>query len=392
MLNFNYFAFMEGKRLNWIFTSIAIGVIFSFPTFSQNIKGDRELLRLDSIAFEALETNSTLTAERANDLLNASLKRPPSLYRVNAYIILGIVNKEKGYYVTSLNHYLKALNAAEDIKDKGRVSSCLNNIGTVYQQQGNYQKAKEYFLKSLEIENELNDPLQKSIRYYNIGDVYLDLDSLELALPYFNNSLMIEKKANNTEGIIYAFLGISEVYIRVERPIDARMSLDKVEKLLGNNDLEESILYFQLMGDLMQLEGKLNDALSYYYKAENLSLSKNFRVHLMDIYLSELKVLKQLGNYEVYTTKAEKYISIQRELNDLKIKNQLEDLTFQNNLKRKELEIELIQEERDLAIENRNIQANISILESRIVWFLIITLALMLGIVIFGVRKIISKK
>jgi len=380
--------------------SFNMSVVFAFVyvcfntllSFAQTDVESVQLLRLDSIAFHGLETNSPNTIDYANELLEKSLKVEPSLFRVNAYIILGIVSKEKGYYVTSLNHYLNALNAAKDINDEGRESSCLNNIGSIYQQQGNFQKAKDYFLQSLEIESKLNNPLQKSIRYYNIGDVYIDLDSLDLALSYFNNSLIIEKKANNREGIIYALLGISEVYIKIERPIDALISLEKVRVMLKKNDLEESILFYQLMGSLSVLENKYNEGLNYFYKAEQLSISNSFRVHLLEIYINELKVLLKLNKYEEYANKAEKYILLQRELNDLKINNQLEDLTFQNNLKRKELEIELIQEERDLAIENRNIQSNISIIESRIVWFLIFTLLFILGIIIFGVRKMTNNK
>jgi tetratricopeptide (TPR) repeat protein len=376
----------------------AVYIIFVFTVFTFNVskcysqKNETKLRYLDSIAFSALESNSDQTTKHANALLKASSKLPPSIFSVNANIILGILNKEKGYYVTSLNHYLNALNAAKDIKDEGRVSSCLNNIGSIYQQQGNFQKAKDYFLQSLEIENKLNNPLQKSIRYYNIGDVYIDLDSLDLALSYFNNSLIIEKKANNREGIVYALLGIAEVYVKVQRPTDALMALEQVGEMLKPNNLEESILYYQLMGDLSVLESNLNEGLSYYLKAEDLSLKNDFRVHLKDIYINELKVLVKLSKFEEYAKKAEKYIQLQKELNDLKINNQLEDLTFQNNLKRKELEIELIQEERDLAIENRNIQSNISIIESRIVWFLIFTLVFILGIIIFGVRKMTRKK
>lgn len=351
---------------------------------------NKELSRLDSIAFHSLESNSPNTEEHANNLLNESLKSSASLYRVNAYTILGIVNKGKGYYVSSLNHYLKALNAAQDINDDGRISACLNNIGSIYQLQGNYQKAKEYFQKSLDIEEKLNNPLQKSIRLYNIGEVYLDVDSLDLALAYFNRSLIIEKKANFTEGIMYALLGLTEVYIKTERPSDARYSLENIKALLRESDVEVSIIYNQLMGDLQVLENKLNESLSHYYKAESISISNSFRVHLPAIYLKELKVLLELKDYRLYSDKAEKYIALQQSLNDIKIKNQLEDLTFQNNLKRKELEISLIQEERDLAISNRKIQANISSIESRIVWFLIFTLAFMFILIVVGVRKMLK--
>ena len=189
---------------------------------SQN-SGEIKLRELDSIAFSSLENNASSVLEDANKLLAESLKSKPKFYRINAYTLLGIVNKDRGFYVTSLDFYLKALNTAEKLKDFPRQSACLNNIGSVYQLQGNYSQAIEYFNKSLAIEEKLNQPIQKSIRFYNIGECYKDLDSLDLALTYFNNSLLIEQKAKSNEGIVYAYLGIADVYIRIKRTINIKI-------------------------------------------------------------------------------------------------------------------------------------------------------------------------
>ena len=148
--------------------------------YSQN--NEDKLRELDSIAFSALEENSSLTSVHANNLLAESELQEAFLYKINALTILGIINKEKGYYVTALNHYLNALNTAELNNDQPRVSACYNNIGQIYQLQKNYIKANSYYHLSLEIEDSLANPLQKSIRYYNIGEVFNELDSLDLAI------------------------------------------------------------------------------------------------------------------------------------------------------------------------------------------------------------------
>jgi len=366
---------------------ILLVVLFSVlnQSFAQD---DGNLDRLDSLAFDALENSKEDVGERANQLLEASRKVPASKHLVNAYTILGIINKDKGYYVTSLNNYLKALNAAELIKDTGRISACYNNIGTVYQLQENYVRARDYFLKSLRLEEKLEQPLQKSIRYYNIGEIYKELDSLDLALNYFTNSLIIEQKFNNADGIIYALLGISDVYMRIERYTDAELALEKVKKLLKDIYLEETILYHQLKGKLFKARSQLDEALGELLSAEKLSLKHNFRIHLLDIYATEIEIFITNEQWKAAVEKQQAYIELKTELNDIRVKNQLEDLSFQNELNKKELEIALIQEERDLAQQNEAAVSEIARYTRKIVFFLITSLVVVIGLVVYGIRKI----
>lgn len=182
-------------------------------------------------AFVALESNAPNVTEKANALLEAGKEAKLPIYQINAYTILGIVNKNKGYYVTSVDYYNNALKVAEETRDEGRISACYNNIGSVHQIQEDYAKALTYYKKSLELEEKLNNPLQKSIRLYNIGEIYREMDSLSLALSNFNNSLIIEKEYKNNEGIVYALLGISDVYLQLNRPTDASISLGEAKKI-----------------------------------------------------------------------------------------------------------------------------------------------------------------
>jgi len=250
----------------------------------------KALNKLDEIAFTALETNSSDITEKANDLLEAGKKADSPIHQINAYTILGIISKNKGYYVTSVDYYNQALNVAEQTKDDGRISACYNNIGSVYQIQENYSKALVYYKKSLDLEDKLNSPLQKSIRLYNIGEIYREMDSLSLALSNFNSSLIIEKEHNNNEGIVYALLGIADVYLQLDRPTDASISLEEVKDLINETDIEILILYNTLRGELLFKQRKFDEALATLRKAKDISEKHEFRVHLMDIYEKEIKI------------------------------------------------------------------------------------------------------
>ncbi len=351
-------------------------------------QNDQELQRLDAVAFEALESNDPTVSQKAKDLLEASQRKGESLYTINAHTILGIVNKEKGYYLTSLNHYLKALNSAEKLNDRARVSACYNNIGGVYLLQENYVKSCEYFNKSLAIEQTLKQPLQKSIRYYNLGDAYSKMDSFDLALSYLTNSLLIEERLNNQEGVIYAQLGIAEVYFKLNRVADCQGLLTKIAQRLGAQQIEENILYELLQGCVFLQQKKLDLALQSFNRAEAQSLSNNFRIHLLEIYINQIAIHKQAKDWQRAVTTYDRFVALKEELNTTKIKNQLEDLTFRNELTKKELEIELIEEEKQLAEKNERMEKNAANQSQKIVWFLIVSLILLFGLIFVGIRKL----
>ena len=376
------------KKIIFLLISIILpcGVLLS-----QN-SGEKKLRELDFIAFTSLENNSATVLEDAYKLLSESLKSKPNFYRINAYTLLGIINKDRGFYVTSLDFYLKALNAAENLKDFPRQSACLNNIGSVYQLQGNYSQAIDYFNQSLTIEEKLNQPLQKSIRFYNIGECYKDVDSLDLALTYFNNSLLIEQKAKSNEGIVYAYLGIADVYIRIKRFTDASIVIGTIEKKIQQGQIEEAIILHKLKGKLFLSSGNSSSALSEFQEGENLSLKYKNSTNLLEIVKLQIEVYEKSSDWQKAASKYKQYVSLNEKMNSLHIKNQLDDLNYRNEITKKELEIELVQEERDLAKKNEKFEKNLRVYGLKITWFVIALLVLSIGLSLYGVKKLTTSK
>jgi tetratricopeptide (TPR) repeat protein len=361
-------------------------------TIAAQKKDSQELRKLDSIAFSSLEKNASRVLIDAGNLLDESLKEKPSFYTVNAYTIFAIINKNRGFYVSALDYSLKALNTAEKINDMARKSACLNNIGSVYQLQHEYEKAIDFFNQSLELEKKINQPLQQSIRFYNLGECYKDIDKLDLALTYFNNSLIIEKKLKNNEGIIYAELGIADVYIRIERYSDAEMVLENIGRNITNDQLEEQIIFHKLKGQLFLKKGDNLNAIIEFKEGENLSKKHEIRTHLLDLLKTQISIFEETADWKLAAIKYKEYCNLNDEMNSLRIKNQLDDLNYRNEIIKKQLELEYVQEERDLAKKNEQLEKDLRIYGQKITWFVILLLILCLGLIFYGVKKLTSKR
>jgi tetratricopeptide (TPR) repeat protein len=355
-------------------------IFFSLLVLHGFSNAQGELKQLGSKTFKSLELNLPNTEKLANELLDKATKANSNSHIINAYTILGILNKNKGYYISSLNYYIKALNYSEKIRDKGRVSASLNNIGVIYQLQNNYQTAIKYFNESLKLEDKLNIPLQKSIRYYNIGDCYKEIDSFDLALSFFNNSLIIEQKFDNKEGIIYAHLGISEVYLEIGQIEDAKRILDKVSANLKLEFIESNIIYNKLLGVYFNRKGEMLNALNLFNVAKNISIKYHYPNHLLEIYKCEIKVLEAMKNWPAVSAKYKQLITLNDQLSAIEIRNKIHDLTYNNELQKKEIQISRIQGERDFA-EKMNLFTN------KLTWFLIIMLISVVVFVFYGVNK-----
>lgn len=369
-------------KMIFLIKNIVLFVLL-FLFVEKNVIGQSNLRKLDSMAFSLYKKNEIKKSESTiyKIIEKYSSSKKKDLFIVNAYTLLGIINKNRGFYITALENNIHALNIAEKIDDEDRISACLNNIGVIYQLQNNYEQAIKYFSRSLKFEDEKNNPLQKSIRYYNIGDCYKELKKFDLALSYFNNSLIIEEKFENNEGIVFAFLGISEVYLGLKNHFQAKMILDKIKNKLKEEQIEEKIIFNKLTGLYYLQEKNPAQSLIYLNEAEKLSEKHKITSHILDIYLYKIQAFEKQLNIEAANKYYKKYIKFNNELTNSEIKNKIDDLTYQNELTKKELEIKLV-------LEDRQLERDLRIFDQKITWFVMTILIISIILILFGVKKL----
>jgi hypothetical protein len=365
--------------------ALLIGV-FSLGIFAQN---DSELREMDSITYSASVNNDEDALDLASDFLKATLSFKPSKYRINAYTILGILNKKRGYYHSSLDYYLKALATARMLKDSYRESACYNNIATVYRLQSNYGKAIEYFEKSLELEKKFGNQLQISIRYFNLGDCYGALDSLDLALSYFNSSLIVEKRLRNREGVIMAEQGIADIYIKSGRIQDAKSILFKTEKLVPALNMELQLIQTKLMSLIYAEDNNLAAAMASLAKGLKIADRGLFRTWKLDLLKCRVAVLKEHHSDPVMLNKAyDDYLKFLDWYEKYNAKNRLDDLSFRDELAQKQLKLEMAQEKRTVAEAKQIKEKQLRLYMQKMIFFVFFLIVFILVLVIYGVHKI----
>lgn len=315
---------------------------------SPEIPDTTAINQLSDMAWSLARVNPDSAMQMAGEVVRRSMARDNyAKGLMNGYLLLGILNKDRGYYGLSVERYLKALSIAEQEGDFLRVSGCLNNLGSVCVQQGNYEKALDYFQRSLALERQYGkDKEQLSIRLFNIGEANEKLDCLDEAYAYYYNSLLMEEEMKNKEGIFYARLGIGKVDTRLGNWVRAGMGLDKayeyaVELQNRPGICETRIAQADLLiriGKFPAAEGRLEDAIS-------IADSFGYQQLRMEALHSLSAAYKGEGNYTNAMTMLEEYYQIREELNSATVNSRIGELQTRYELEKKEQQITRMREQ-----------------------------------------------
>lgn len=351
-----------------------------------------ELKNLDSLAFVTLQQNKPDLEKISNKFLKVALRSKPSKYLINALILKGIINKNRGFYLSSLDYYIKALESSKKIKDQKRESTCYNNIATVYSLQSNYPKAIEYFEKSLELEKKFKNQLQISIRYFNLGDCYNAIDSLDLALSYYNSSLILEKKLNNKEGVFFAEHGIAEVYLKNGRLDDAYYLLNKSEILFDAMGIENQLIYLKLSSELFSRRNMVHEAIFSIKKGLNLADKYDFKIRKLELLKTQISILKKANIPEELNKAYENYLEFTSLLEKYNAKNRLDDLSYRDKLTRNQFLINETLAKRKIAEQNEIKERLLKSYSQKMMFFTLFLIIFILGLVIYGVQKLTKNR
>jgi len=301
---------------------------------------------LNDAAFLLRSTNPKLSLIYANNALELSTKAKYQKGILNAYLVKGIIYKRFGDFENAMKNYLSALQIADTLGDKTRISSCYNNIGSIYQGQNNNSQAILYFRKSLDIEKVLGKKDQVSIRLYNIGTVYESMNKLDSAIECYNSSLEIEEALKNDEGISYALYGLGGVLTKKGDFAKAETTLMKAYELAKKNNNVSDISYcMNELGVLYMKWKKFDQAISCFLKSVSSADSIGEKSQMKESYFNLAHTYAELGNYKNAYDYFSKYNILNEEINNSEISRKIAEINSKYEVDKADREVELLKKE-----------------------------------------------
>ena len=335
---------------------------------------------LNDKAFEQINVNPDLAFKYVDSALSLnSVDSVSHLEFSNSFTILGILNKNKGFYQIAVSNYLRALHSSELLKDWKRVSVFYNNLGVIYFLNGKYEDALIYYRSSVKIEKTIGTKEQLSIRYYNMGESHQALNHFDSSLFYFNRSLIIENGLDSKLGITYALYGLSNLHLS-EQDYDSSMYYMNIiaseKDTLNDLELECKILITK--AELAIHNKTYPTALIHILKAKELSQEYGYTELL-------LTSLEKLNTVYQKTSNSNKQIQVLKEL------NKIQDNRYKNHVTIKISELQKLfeQESQERELDQLKNNEKINELEinnsKKVKTYLFLTVFIVILIFVFNI-------
>jgi tetratricopeptide (TPR) repeat protein len=258
--------------------------------------------------------------------LDAAVAAGNTEFRIFSLNMLGVVYRRNDAIKTALDYNQEALELAESIENpsegiKRSINVSLNSIGNIYQALRQYDLAIIHYRRSLNLEGALGNKRGLAVNYQNLGECLEAQGKLDEALASYRTSLDYDRQLGSERGITICNNSISQIYIKQGKPREAYdllketlvaaeatgdrhitslvhintgwalMDLARYEEaksalLIGlresedHNLLQNIALSYNLLSKLSQTQGRFEEALEYYKKAEEFDKKVNNDLNL----------------------------------------------------------------------------------------------------------------
>lgn len=239
----------------------------AIPTFSRALELDPDNVQSIHGLIQSYSRTSQFrkTAELCRRLSEVATRRGD--YEMLAYAMMmdGSTAYRRGDYRTALAHLGEAQRLANEIGDKGREGSVVNNTAIVYATTRDYEKALQYFEISLDFVRESGFGQDELNALTNIGTVHREAGNYDRAIEYYRDVAAAERSAGFESGLAFTLANMGEAFRRRGDVDEATRYFDDALALAveTQNRLIEAYVAGSL-GQLSRDRGHYAEAVTYF--------------------------------------------------------------------------------------------------------------------------------
>ena len=200
-----------------------------------------------------------------------------------SYSNLGALYHRKNNVLRAIENYEMARKVSEEGNNIPALISALNQLGSAQNTQGNTKESLKYYTKSVLLSEKINDQRGLANAYYSIAIVLTHQGDTAKAMEYIFKCKTIREKLGLQEELSYALQFIGNHYV-------------------ASNKLKEGIEYLtkalalrEKVGDLRALTMSYQNLGAYYVKAKDLKKAREY-------FLKSVVYAKKIGDKEWEST------------------------------------------------------------------------------------------
>ncbi|WP_291868995.1 tetratricopeptide repeat protein [Maribacter sp.] len=230
---------------------------------------------------------------------------------------LGWLYYDIGYFDKALKYHTETLKMHERINDKQRIAYSYNSIGLIHENKEDYNLALSFFMRSLELKKEFNNKDRIAETMKSIGICYRKINELDSAKTFLESSLKISTQIKDDQNKVHILNELSIVNLKLENFSKSYLLLKESRSIIEglSNNKELIAENNRIMADYYLAKENYKEAFKYYKKyaersSEIFSSDKSEKLTEMRILYederreSEIKILEQQRNLEAQKRKS----------------------------------------------------------------------------------------
>ncbi|MEM9672604.1 MAG: sensor histidine kinase [Bacteroidota bacterium] len=263
---------------------------------------------------------------------------------------MGVVSSYRGWWNKSLEYLMAGVQVAEESGNEVMQGEMLNSIGLVHLELKNFDQALSMVKQALVIFRRLESIPEQTNCVSNIGSIYSDMHQQDSALYYFKKALELNELEDNKWGMAMSLFNIGFTYSELGLYEDALKNLEQsleMRQQLGGYQREIADSYTNIAQTYVRM-GRSDEGLSYALKAKALADSLQVPQELRDAHQVLAQIYTDLGQYQQSYLSQTVVTTINDSIYNAEITRQVSELQAQYETEKKEKEIALLTQEREV--------------------------------------------
>ncbi len=292
-----------------------------------------------------------------NRINNYALEENDTLLLINSNTFLAEYYWRKGAYEDAMKEVLESTRLIESNSDyQLELARCYQTLGTIHLYLNNSMEALDYYKKSAKIYVKKNQITSVVSVYNNMGVVYMDAAKLEekpsyndSALKYYNK-VFENKEKSNIDNLLYSLGNAGSIYVEKGEYDKANELFKEWEELESKNPSNtQKAMIYGFIGELNRR--KQNYPLAENYFLEGLKNAKaiDSKFEIQEYYLNLSMLYEQTGEFKKAYQMLINGKNLQDSLFNTEKNETIRELEKKYETEKKEQEITLLSQEKDLA-------------------------------------------
>jgi len=303
-----------------------------------------ELLR-DLAFYEVKDLQKGL--RYAEELIRLSEEQNNYLYQYRGYLQKGNKKRLLGELEEALVAFFKSLEIARQIGYSQGEGTALSSIADIYSITENHVNAMSYYRQAIDILRTTEDSISLAAALMNAGDEFLKRQEFDSALVYFEESGLIFEKANYLIGKAYNLGNIGMVNANIGNKVLAESNINEAIRILEElEDFYPISIYLIYMADIYMEKGDKSTAFSYAKRSLDLGQVYGLKEQIRDANLKLSEFYEQSGNMEESFRYYKDYISYRDSVSNVVTVQNLADLRTDFEVSQKQIEVDLLNQEK----------------------------------------------